>query len=144
MIFEFYWAWYEDYQPHILEGKEKTQEEFEADCKKALRESFDDYLANVGDAWAGLPEWTEAAVLKMQNYGYTIVYPMKFGYCGLDMPKTDRYSEEDNDVELKEYENDFPDFLEEIKKIIEHNDVVDLQLHKHIYKEVEKESNQEE
>ena len=129
MVFEFSWSDYEDYHPYILDGEDKTQEEFEADCNKALKESFSEYMAVVGDYWAGLTDWTKYAVAKMEDYGYTLVKPMKFGYSGLHIPKTDRYCEWNNEQDMEEYQSDFPEFLDEIKIMIAHNDVVDERLY---------------
>jgi hypothetical protein len=129
MIFEFYWTWYEDYRPYILEGPKKTQEEFEADCKKAMKECFADYISNVGDTWAGLPDWIEVAVKKMEDYGYEISTITKFGYFGLYLPKTDRYCDENNKLSRIEYEKEYPEFQEEIKRIMKHNDAIDEELY---------------
>lgn len=139
MIFEFSWSDYEDYIPYILEGEERSREEFEADCNKSLKESFDDYMSNIDYRWAGLPIWIEYAVVKMEDYGYKRVKPLSFGYCGLCLPKTDRYCDGNNDLHMKEYQEDFPKFLDEIKRMIEHNDVVDERLHKKVYEKLDKE-----
>lgn len=121
MIFEFYWSWYEDYEPHLLEGEERTQAEFEIDCNRALKDSFDSYIANVGDSWAGLPGWIADAASKMADYGYTDVKPMRFGKFGLYLPKT-REQIDEEEYELQE-------FSEQIKKIKKHNDNFDAKLY---------------
>ncbi len=132
MIFEFYWADYEDYSPYIFTGEEKTYEEFKADCNKALKESFDEYLLNANDSWASLSRWMEYAIVKMEDYGYRRIIPMKFGYCGLEIPINDILS-------TKEYQEDFPEFLDEIEKMIVHNDALDKVLYKYIYDRIDKE-----
>ena len=139
MIFEFYWSWYEDYTPYILEGPEKTKEEFETDCKKAMKESFEEYISSVDDRWAGLPDWMEKAVEKMTDYGYKKVKPLSFGYFGLYLPKTDVYCDENNKIRRIEYEESYPEFLDEINRMIKHNDAFDKELYSEIYDEVEKE-----
>ena len=121
MIFDFYWSWYEDYQPHLLEGEDKTREEFEADCIRALTETFDNYILNVGDTWAGLPDWIDMAAVKMIDYGYKTVKPMCFGKFGLYLPRTE--------MEIDEEENDLAEFSEQIKAMKKHNDALDEELY---------------
>ena len=75
MIFEFSWSWHEDYCPILLEGPEKTKEEFEVDCKKAMSESFDEYMKKE-KSWASLPRWIEIASIKLEDYGYKIFKPI--------------------------------------------------------------------
>lgn len=118
MVFEFYWTWYEDYSPILLEGPEKTEDEFAEDCKKAMKECFNDYLKKTAtdEVWASLPDWIEFASHKLETYGYRIFRPVKFGYFGLYLPK------EDDD--FKE-ENDMPEFNEEIKKMKKYNSEFD-------------------
>jgi len=140
MIFEFSWSDYETYIPYILEGEEKTREEFEADCNKALKESFDEYMSNVGGCWASLDGWTSYAVRKIQEYGYTLIKPMSFGYSGLALPKHDRYTPSNDELDKKEYEEQFPEFLNEIAKMIVHNDALDKVLYKDIYKRIDEEN----
>jgi len=139
MIFEFSWSDYEEYKPYILEGKERSREEFEKDCNKALKESFEEYLSNVEFMWAGLPDWMEYAVIKMEDYGYKIIKPMQFGYCGLCIPKTDKYSKHNDGIRDKEYQEEFPEFLDEIKRMIQYNDIFDKELYGDMYKEIEEE-----
>ena len=140
MIFNFSWSDYDCYQPHIFEGEERTSEEFEADCNKALKESFDEYMSILDDSWASLSYWMEYALVKMEDYGYKRVKPMEFGYCGLEIPKHDRYTPSNDDLDTKEYQEQFSEFLNEIKRMIAHNDVLDEKLYKHIYEEIEKEN----
>ena len=137
MIFEFCWSWYEDYCPILLEGPEKTKEEFEVDCKKAMAESFDEYMVQE-DSWAQLPTWVEFASIKLEDYGYKIFRPISFGCFGLYIPKDDKYG--DNDYH-DEDEDQFPEFIEQIQKMKDHNNILDKKLHKDIYKKMEEEGN---
>ena len=139
MIFEFSWSDYECYEPYLFEGEEKTWEEFKADCDKSLKESFDEYISNVDDTWAGLDEWMKYAIVKMEDYGYKRIVPVKFGYCGLALEKSDRYSPENDGQHEEEYKRDFPEFLDEIQRMRENNDVIDERLHHELYKQVEEE-----
>lgn len=139
MIFEFFWADYEAYSPYIFEGEEKTYEEFKSDCNKALKESFDEYLSNVNDSWASLSRWMDYAIVQMEDYGYAFVKPMSFGYFGLEIPMHDRYSPSNDVLSTKEYQEDFPEFLDEIEKMIAHNDAFDKVLYKDIYEKIDKE-----
>ena len=125
MIFEFSWSWFEDYRPYILEGPTKSQKEFEDACKKAMKESFDEYMNSINDMWAGLPDWIEFAVNKMEEYGYKKAEIIKFGYFGLYLPKTDIYCNDNNKINRIEYEKEYPEFLDEINRMIEHNDVIE-------------------
>lgn len=127
MIFEFSWSWYEDYCPILLEGPEKTPAEFEADCKKAMAESFDKYMEDPEqkDRWAQLPGWVEVAAVKLEDYGYKIFRPIKFGCFGLYIPKDDRY--EDKDYH-DEDEDALPEFTEQIAKMKKHNTKVEKNL----------------
>jgi len=136
MIFEFYWADYEAYDPYIFEGEERTYEEFKSDCNRSLKESFDKYLLNANDSWASLSRWMEYAIVQMEDYGYRRIIPLKFGYCGLEIPKHDRYSFRNDALSMKEYQEDFPEFLEEIEKMITHNDALDEVLYKDIHDEI--------
>lgn len=113
MIFEFYWVWYEDYNPILLEGPDKTEEEFKDDCIKAMEETFDDYMEQER-GWASLPNWIEKASRKLEDYGYKIFSPVKWGYFGLFLPK-----EEDLEDD-KDYE-DIEELSEQIKKMRKHN-----------------------
>ena len=116
MIFEFSWSDYDCYHPYIFEGEERSREEFEADCNKALKESFDKYMSNVENTWAGLDRWMEYSIVKMEGYGYTLIKPMAFGYSGLALPKSDRYFSENDDIGMKEYQEQFPEFLDVAKE----------------------------
>ncbi len=142
MIFEFSWSDYDCYHPYIFEGEERSREEFEADCNKALKESFDKYMSNVENTWAGLDRWMEYSIVKMEGYGYTLIKPMAFGYSGLALPKSDRYFSENDDIGMKEYQEQFPEFLDEIRQMIEKNDALDKELYKDIYKQIEEENNE--
>ncbi len=142
MIFEFSWSWYEDYCPILLEGPEKTPAEFEADCKKAMAESFDDYMkeAKLQDTWAQLPNWVEVATIKLEDYGYKIFDPIKFGCFGLYIPKDDRYGDKDYH---DEDEDQFPEFAKQISKMKEHNNALDAELYEDIYKKIDGEAKDE-
>ncbi len=123
MIFEFYWTWHEDYSPILLEGPDKTREEFIADCKKAMAESFDGYIEQIdNDRWASLPDWIEIAAVKLEDYGYKIFKPIAFGYFGLYLPK-----EEDDEYYNKE-EDALPEFTKQITKMKKHNTEVEKDL----------------
>ena len=138
MIFEFSWSWYEDYCPILLEGPEKIKEEFEADCKKAMAEVFDKYMEQMKkeDSWAQLPRWVEVASVKLEDYGYKIFKPVRFGCFGLYIPKNDRYSDKNYH---DEDEDQFPEFKEQIKKMKKHNNEMDEERYEDIYKQVDKE-----
>jgi len=135
MIFEFSWSWYEDYCPVLLEGPEKTQPKFEADCKKAMAESFDTFMeeAKKRDMWAQLPRWAEVAAKKLEDYGYKIIKPISFDCFGLYIPKDDRYDRDYHDKD----EDQFPEFTEHIGKMKKHNNALDERLYKKIYNKVD-------
>jgi len=137
MIFEFSWSWYEDYCPILLEGPEKTKEEFEADCLKAMEEVFDAYMEEE-DSWAQLPRWVEVATEKLEDYGYKIFKPIHFGCFGLYIPKDSRY---DKEPYHDEDEDQFPQFVEQIARMKKHNNILDEKLHKDIYKQIDEEEN---
>ena len=120
MIFEFSWSWYEDYRPTILEGPDKTQEEFEEDCKKAMKECFNSFMKTQEkeDMWAGLSDWVEFAAKKLEDYGYKIVKPICVNYWGLYLPK--HYDKGDEDSEKQ-----FPELQKEIAKMKDHNEKVE-------------------
>lgn len=139
MIFNFSWADYDCYTPYIFEGEEKTYEEFKADCNKSLKASFDEFISNAGNRWASLSRWMEFAIVKMKDYGYTFVKPIEFGYCGLEIPQHDKYCTDENVDVLKEYREAFPEFLDEIARMIVYNDAFDKVLHKDIYERIDKE-----
>jgi hypothetical protein len=143
MIFNFSWSDYDCYEPHIFEGEEKTSEEFKKDCDKALKESFDEFMSNTDNRWASLSLWMKYALVKMEDYGYKKVKPMEFGHWGLEIPKNDRYSPENNEIDNKEYQEQFPEFLDEIKKMIIHNDAFDAVTYKWIYDRIDKENKNE-
>ena len=136
MIFEFSWSWYEDYCPILLEGPEKTQPEFEADCKKAMAESFDTYMEDPDQEgrWVQLPYWVEYAAKKLEDYGYKIFKPIEFGCFGLYIPKDDRYGDKDYH---DEDEDQFPEFTEQIARMKKHNNALDQDLHGDIYDKID-------
>ena len=119
MIFNFYWSWYEDNYSHILESEDKTQEEFEEDCNRALKESFDKYISEVGDTWAGLPDWIEYSIKKLEEDGYKAIEPVKFGYFGLYLPK-EEFTNDDEEI---------PRFSKQIEKMKKHNTKIEIELY---------------
>lgn len=123
MIFEFYWSWYEDYSPIILEGPEKTEEEFKNDCKRAMIESFDSYMSNI-DGWASMSDWVPVASLKLEEYGYKILKPVHFGYFGFYLPK-DKDIDNFNSTEVSE---EMGYLKEQIERMIKHNELYDKEI----------------
>lgn len=67
----FQWYWYEECDNYILvHDKNKSQEEFKADCVNALRKCGGDYLKKE-EGWASAQGWIEAAAEYMvNNMGY--------------------------------------------------------------------------
>lgn len=119
MIYELYWSWYEDYQPHLFEHEQiKTEEEFEADCKKALLDCVEEYLAQE-DSWAGMPDWIEYACKSLTKYGYERVRPVSCGWFGGYIIKADRI-----DSELQ------AEFPAAYKLFAEHNSRIEKEMYK--------------
>ena len=142
MIFEFYWSWYEDYSPTLFEGEDKTQEEWEKDCKKALADSFDEYMEKES-GWAQLPTWIKCACTKLEEYGYKLVSPVKYGLFGLYIPQEDRNEVDDDGIGTGEIyhdddEDQLPEFKEHIKRMKKYNSDFDKELYKDRKKRKEK------
>ena len=110
MIFEFNWNWFEDYCPNLFEHPDKTAEEFEVDCKKALRECFDEYMKDQ-DAWVGVNDWVEFACGTLKSYGYIPVVTVSYGLFGGYI--VDKHSKDSKLLR---------DFPEEIQKMVKHNE----------------------
>ncbi len=110
MIFEFSWSWYEDYSPHLFESNDKTKAEFEADCKKAMVECFDDYMSDDNKGWAAVPDWIDRACDKLEEFGYDRIKPTHFGLFG-------GYIVDENDIT----DDEFKDFPEQMKKMSDYN-----------------------
>jgi hypothetical protein len=120
MIFEFNWTWYEDYTPYLFEHSNKTKDEFADDCRKAMKECFDNYMEEMQKQsfrWAQVPYWMEMACKKLEEYGYKPIRPVVFGYFGGYLIK--------DDYDTKEDENLLKDFPEQVEKMKQHNIKVD-------------------
>jgi len=123
MIFDFCWFDYEMSQSHLLEHFNKTPEEFKADCKKALAESFEQYMEYIkreGHRWAGIDAWIDFSIDKMKKYGYKHIRPPQWGYFG-GMIVRDEFIPEESE-ESEEFKTSYTkDFPEQIKIMIKHN-----------------------
>ena len=119
-IYELSWNWYEDYIPYLFScEKTKTNEEFKADCIRAMEESFDDYINSIDYQWASLPRWVEFSISKLCSFGYNRIITIKVVFFGGYLPK-----------EIDEEKEDFKDFQDScLKKIIEHNEKFEKELY---------------
>lgn len=127
MIFEFNWTSYEEYNPYLFEGKEKTLEEWKSDCQKAMTECFDEYMSSLEHFnWAMLPYWIEFALDKLETYGYKRFKPITFGYQGGFIPKED---------DLKDEYKQMPELAEQIKCMQKYNTILENKNRKNVKKE---------
>ena len=124
MIFEFYWSWHEDYCPYLFEHTDKTEEEFNSDCIRAMTECFDKYMQEHDDWWASISDWVEYACTKLQDYGYTRVKPIRFGLFGGYI-----VSKEDKE------EESLSCFSKQIDIMTKYNDEFDKEQYKDLYEE---------
>ena len=81
-LYEFYWADYEDYRPHLfLPLLDQTIERFKTDCVDAINECGDEYIEQE-TLWVGGDRWIEYAIKTIADKGYRYVRPEKYGLCG--------------------------------------------------------------
>ena len=98
-IYNFIWTWYESYQPHIFIHKnDKSEEEFKADCIKALKETGNDYI-DKEESWVSLDDWINFSCSYMINtLGYELPIEVAFSTWGNSIIKKEdgyeRYYEE--------------------------------------------------
>lgn len=121
-IFEFYWSDYDEHCPYLFEHINKTKEEFEADCKRAMIESFNGYMEQE-HGWAGVSDWVKYSCKKLEEYGYKKVCPITFGFFGGYIVKEIDQIEDENLMV-------FPEQLEQMEK---HNTIFDKELYKDLY-----------
>jgi hypothetical protein len=109
-LYEFYWCDYAvDNYFLFYNLSNPTQEQFVIDCKRAMKESFNEYMSKF-DGLLGLDYWISFSVPKLIDYGYIEFDKASFGYGGGSI-----ISECDlTDIIGK----DFPD---EVKKAVEYN-----------------------
>lgn len=114
-VYEFYWSWYEEFCPLLFSNKEdKTEIEWELDCKRAIKECGEEYLKQE-KSWAGANNWIEFSTHKLIEYGYERVVPITFGHFGSYI--IEHYDDiDDDDIKWKEIIGD-----ELFRKTIEHN-----------------------
>jgi hypothetical protein len=85
MIYEMNWSDYDSYSCFLLEHYiNKTKEQFEEDCIKAIREIGKKYL-DEEDGWISAGEWLKIAAEKMKDYGYRPVDTITWGHSGSDI-----------------------------------------------------------
>ena len=82
MIFELTYSWYEEHHYHLFEAPDKTQEEWEDDCKKAIQEVGEAYIEQGKNGWVSADQWIVLAAQKLSEYGYTPVRSLTWGYWG--------------------------------------------------------------
>ena len=127
-VYEFYWNWYEEYSPTLFSHKEdKSELEWELDCKRAIKECGEEYLKQEQN-WAGAQNWIGFATHKLIEYGYELITPITFGHWGSFIIEHEVNEEGlgEDDIKWKEIVGD-----ELFKKAIEHN----IKLNKELYKE---------
>ena len=129
-IYNFYWSEYEGYSPHILiHDITKTQEEFENDCKKAIIDSFEDYIKQE-DSWIGIDRMISFAVDYMvKNMGYTQPEEISFGFYNAMIINGEIYE----DGKMNEYDQAVLDLVgqEIFDRILNHNQEIESNLYNH-------------
>ena len=75
---------YEEKDSFLFESKEKTEEDWAIDCKKAIKEVGESYLQKqkADEMWVCSSDWIEMASEKLKEYGYQSVKPASWGYWG--------------------------------------------------------------
>ena len=138
-IYEFYWSWYEDYQPTLFSSlEEKSIEQWQEDCKKALREVGEKYLKEE-DGWASAPHWIKKAGEVLVKYGYKEVSPISFGHFGsyiINHEEDDNYHDEEGGRWKELVGEDL------YNKAVEHNRKLDSTLWSDKVKDIKKESDE--
>jgi len=81
MIFEFSYAWYEEYEPHLFDGSAKSDSEWQEECEQAMRDVGEDLIKS-SEGWVGAPAWVEAACKKLEEKGYKRIEPVKYEVWG--------------------------------------------------------------
>lgn len=98
MIFRLYWAWWDSYWEAFFQHEDgpltdKTESEWQEDCKRALLSCFDEYLAQE----KGMPSvvrWFEFGISSIESVGYKKVDLPTFSYTGTDIV----YAEDRSDI----------------------------------------------
>lgn len=128
MIYRVEWIDYDTRADYLFEHDSKTEEQFKADCIKAIREVGEKYL-NEEKGWVSAPNWIEAAAKKMADYGYKPIDPITWYHFGSDIIGNCMYDDNapisDEDEEWKEIVGDIL-----FKRALEKNLVVKISLDK--------------
>jgi hypothetical protein len=88
-VFNFLWQDSEEQDNHLFYHPDKTEEQFQEDCKKALVEVGDIYIDNE-ESWITLFDWVNIAAIKLEEYGYTRITPILFSLWGNYIIEEDR------------------------------------------------------
>ena len=133
-IYNFYWAEYEGYSPHNLTHKEdKTQEQFEIDCKNALINCGKEYI-DQEESWVGIDGWIVYAVDYMiKNMGYKTLDEVSYGLCNAMIISGGNHKYETN-YKIEDLDEDGKGVLEVVgkelfDKAIEHNKKIDEKIY---------------
>ena len=131
MIFQLAWSWYEEYRHWLFENNDKTQEEFDADCKRAIRECGEEYLKSE-ESWIGAPDWIEYASNKLLEYGYKAVCPVNFEHFGTYIIEHEERKKLDGSIDIREDDMEFKEIIGEelYNKAVEINKKIDEKIHK--------------
>ena len=123
-LYCFYWSEYEGYSPHnLIHEINKTQEEFESDCKKALIDSFEEYRLQE-QGWIGIDSMISFAVEYMiKNMGYARPEEISYGFFNSMIIRGECFEEgkmrEDDQAVLEVVGQDI------FNKILDHNNEIE-------------------
>lgn len=93
MIYKMEWNDYDSAIDYLFEHDDKTEEQFKADCIKAIRAVGEKYLSDE-NGWISAPDWIEIAAKKMIDYGYRPVNPITWSHFGSDIIGDFEYDED--------------------------------------------------
>jgi hypothetical protein len=143
-LFVLYYAWYEDYVPHILTGPENiSQKQFESICDDLVPEAAElamknayrkDFSESVG--WIDI---VDAMLVLLKLKGFNKITPKTHGYSGgiIDERDLEYYTnKQNNDPEGKKQLDLLKDKL---SKVVEYNKKVDEEMNKDMDKQIETE-----
>lgn len=81
-VFQLTWSWYEECSFWLFFHKEdKTKEDWESDCKKAIKNIGKEYL-DQETSWPGASRWIEMSTIELEKLGYKKIKPIEFGCFG--------------------------------------------------------------
>jgi hypothetical protein len=111
MIYKLYWIDYDNVIDHLLEHSDKTKEQFEEDCIKAIRDVGEKYLGEeLG--WISAEKWISMAAEKLIDFGYKKVDTINWGHFGSDIIGNQTIDDDFNIVQFTDSDD------EEWRKIV--------------------------